>query len=948
MVEINYLKIQNKWQKKWKKAKIFEANVDKKRRKFFITFPYPYLNGSPHIGHCFSFFRADALARFKRMQGYNVLFPQGFHATGEPILGTIERLKKNDINQIETFKLFGATDKDLENFVKYGPEFVARYWMKRWIEDLKLGGYSADWRRTFVTAITPQYNRFIEWQYNTLRKKGYITQGTHPVVWCPHDQSPTGDHDRLEGIGEGPIEYIIIKFKLDSGEIIPTGTLRPETVYGVTNIWINPDVEYVWSKINNEVWLLSERAVIKLRDQLKDIQIIGKIKGSNLIGRYVENPVVGNKIIILPAKFVDPDSATGIVMSVPAHAPYDWIALKDLKENISEIKKYNLKLDVLEKIYPVSIITTEGFGEYPAKDFCEKFGVKNQFDKENLEKATSEVYKREYHLGILKDFIKPFGGKKVSEIKETLSNYLMEKGLADRMWELTGKVICRCTTPCYVKILENQWFLKFSDEKWKEKVRRCIASMKFYPEEVRIQFLNTVDWLKDKACARKSGLGTKLPWDKEWIVETLSDSTIYMAYYTISRIINEKKIPAEKLTDEVFDYIFLGKGNPKDISKKSKLDQKTLKEMREEFSYFYPVDMRTSGKDLVQNHLTFYLFHHTAIWDNQKYWPRAIAVNGFVNVEGTKMSKSKGNIIPLRDLIKKLGADIVRINIVSSNEDMDDANWRDENVASFTSRFEFLLQTIKNLKKAKRKALQNIDKFLLSKIQKIIEEITEDYEKMKFRSAIQKGFFEFINDLEYYIERCNGYKNSNQKVLKYALETITKILSPVTPHISEEFWFLLKNKNFVSSSQWPKYDKKLVNTESEKGEELIKTIISDINEIIKLTGRKPKEINIFIAQKWKFNIYNLVLKNKDKELKEIFKLLKIKDNKIIEYVQRLYKKRNELLPALNKEKQFKVLQEAQEFLKKKFKAKIKIQHSEDSKIEKAEQADVVKPAIYLV
>ena len=104
--------IEKKWQKKWAATKIFEANVDRKKKKFFVTIPYPYMNGAPHVGHSFTFSRGDVYARFKRMQGYNVLFPQGFHATGEPILGTIERLKQNDQTQIGTFKSFGATDKD--------------------------------------------------------------------------------------------------------------------------------------------------------------------------------------------------------------------------------------------------------------------------------------------------------------------------------------------------------------------------------------------------------------------------------------------------------------------------------------------------------------------------------------------------------------------------------------------------------------------------------------------------------------------------------------------------------------------------------------------------------------------------------------------------------------------------------------------------------------------
>lgn len=944
-MKMNFQKIERKWQKRWEKAKIFEANVDKKRKKFFITFPYPYVNGEPHIGAAFTAFRCDSYAKFKRMQGFNVLYPQGFHATGEPILGAIERLKQGDPVQINTFKAYGATDKDIKNFIKYGPEYTARYWMKRWIEVLKLAGFGIDWRRTFITAITPTYCRFIEWQYNTLRKKGYVIQGTHPVIWCPHCQSPTGDHDRLVGEGESPIEYIIIKFRLDSGEVIPCGTLRPETVYGVTNIWINPDAEYIWSDVNGEVWLLTEAAIEKLRDQLKEVRIIGKIKGSKLVGKYCENPVLKNKIPILPAGFVDPNSATGIVMSVPSHAPYDWIGLHELKRNPEELKKYGVDPDIVKGIKPISIISTEGLGEHPAIDICNKMNIRSQNEKDKLEKATNLVYKKEFHLGKLKEGCGDHAGLKVSEIKEKLSEEFIKDGVADSMWEVTGKVVCRCGTLCHVKILKNQWFLKYSDEKWKEKVRNCIKGMKFYPEEARLQFLNTVDWLKDKACTRKTGLGTRLPWDKEWIIETLSDSVIYMAYYTIARVINEKKIPAEKLTDEVFDYVFLGKGNLNKISKRCEIRKDLLKEMRKEFEYFYPVDLRNSAKELVQNHLTFYLFHHVAIWNNPRYWPRAIGVNGFVQISGEKMSKSKGNIYSLRELVKNHGADVVRINIISSNEGMEDAEWKEENIKSFITRIEFLSNLIKNWKKSKRHSLKNIDRFLQSKVQQYIQSATQNYEEMKFRSVTQNIFFNFMNDVEWYLDRCGGIKNCNKKVLFDSLSTAVKLLYPLLPHVMEEFGEKLGFRKFVAISEWPKVKKSLIERDSELGEEMIKQTLEDIKNIQKILKTKPKQVHIIIAPNWKFNVYKKVLKNKDKTFREIVNLVKKNE---IEYAKLLFKKIKQLPDEfLGRKNQLKVFNEAKKFLKEKLKCKIIVEEAEKSKLEKAKNADVIKPAIYL-
>lgn len=838
----NWKKIERKWQAKWEKARIFEANVDPKKEKFFITIPYPYVNGAPHIGSAFTFFRGDVYARFKRMQGFNVLLPQAFHATGEPILGTIERLKKHDKTQISTFKIYGATDKDISDFVKKGPEFVAKYWEKKWIEALKRAGFSYDWRRTFITTtMTPQYSRFIEWQYNTLRKKNYVIQGTHPVIWCPHDKSPTGDHDRLEGVGDSPIEFTILKFRLASGEILPCGTLRPETIYGVTNLWINPEVEYLKARIDDkEIWILSREAVDKLKDQLKNVEVFGSIMGRSLAGKFAENIVTGKKVVVLPASFVDPEAATGIVMSVPAHAVWDSIALMDLKKNQKELVKYGVSPEAVRGIEVISVIETPGLGANPAGEFIQKFGIQSQKDKDKLDKATSELYKKEYHMGTLKEIAGEFAGQEVSQVKDSLVKIFSEKGAASSIWESTGRVVCRCSNVCHVKILENQWFLKFSDAEWKGKVKKAIASMTFYPPFVRTAFENTVDWLKDKACARKSGLGTPLPWDREWIVETLSDSTIYNAYYTISRIINEKKIPADKLTDEVFDYVFTGKGDAKKVARNSGLNEKIIEEMRKEFDYFYPVDLRTSGKDLVQNHLTFYIFHHTAIWDDEKYWPKGIGVNGFVNVSGTKMSKSLGNIIPLNNLVGDVGADLVRVNIVASNEGMDDADWRDESVSSYEARLQMIFDFATEMKnkKAKRKTLEPIDRYLTSKIQHHIKQATGNYEEMKFRSSTQYALFELTNDIKWYVERCGGIANCNPKTLSEALSACVKMISPIMPHSSEELWSMLGNKTFVSTETWPVSDPAKIDKNAMDMEEILKKTLEDLRNVVKLAGKR--------------------------------------------------------------------------------------------------------------
>ncbi len=940
-MKINFRGIEKKWQARWSKAKIFEANVGKKK-KFFITFPYPYVNGAPHVGHSYSAFRTDCYARFKRMQGFNVLYPQGFHATGEPIVGTIERLNKNDPVQISTFKDFGASSKDIDRFKK-DIKYVVDFWIKRWVEDLSLAGFSIDWRRTFVTTtLTPAYSRFVEWQYNTLKKKGYVTQGTHPVIWCPHDKSPTGDHDRLEGEGESPVDYILLKFQMD-GLILPAATLRPETIYGVTNVWLHPDAEYVKAQVDDEIWLLSDRAAVMLSDQLKKVEIIGKIKGSELLGKKCTNPITKRNVPILPGYFVDLDSSTGIVMSVPSHAPYDWIALKELIGS-EKLENYNTNKDELK---PISVIFTSGLGEYPAIEICDQMKITSLNQKDKLDKATSEIYKKEFHKGVLRN-AGEYDGLRVNECKEKLSIDFIERHAADILWD-SEKVICRCTTRCHVKILENQWFLKFSDEKWKNLAKKCLKKMTVHPEEARTNFLNTIDWLKDKACTRKGGLGTPLPWDKSWIVETLSDSTIYMAYYTISRIINKHKIRIEQLSDNLFDYIFLGIGNVDRLSRENKISSKIVNEMKKEFEYFYPVDMRNSGKDLIQNHLTFYLFHHTAIWP-EEFWPKAIGVNGFVNVEGEKMSKSKGNIIPLRNLIEQSGSDLVRINIITSSEGIDDADWRSENIKAYQSRIEFLFDLIKQMKKAKVTKERNIDLYLRSVINRQIEIVKENYEHMRFRTSVQNAFFATTNALKWYIKRCGGFKGADKKVLSESISLIVSMLTPVLPHVAEELRALLGKKGFAALSEWPKQDKKAVNNEAESGEVFISSLIRDFEEIKNIAKIKPKKLSVFVAEDWKFDVYDYVLKNKNKQINEITKdIMSTKnysDSTII-FIQALYKKKGELSEVISRESQIVLLEEARDFIETETQCKLEIIVSEKSDHKKARQSSPAKLGMFI-
>ncbi|MEM3596337.1 MAG: leucine--tRNA ligase, partial [Candidatus Bathyarchaeia archaeon] len=500
---VDWKAIEEKWQKRWNESKIFEADPDPKREKTFVTFPFAYMNGPLHVGHGFTAVKVDAYARYMRMRQRNVLFPWAWHWTGETIAGASERVKRRDPAIIKEFKeLDGVSDEDLERFVD--PAYIARYYTEQNRETVKRIGFSIDWRREFhTTSLEPNFSRFIEWQYRRLREGGYVFKGTHPVVWCPNCESPTGDHDRLEGEGASPEEYILIKFRIGDS-YIPAATFRPETIFGVTNLWINPEAEYVRARVDEEAWIVSVEAAEKLKDQLRRVEVNQRLLGRELVGATCIDPVTGKPLIILPAWFVDPKSGSGVVYSVPAHAPLDWVALRDLKARPELVERYGVEKSKIEKIEPIGIIHLEDHGEYPAVEIVEELKVKDQWDPK-CEDATKTIYRREYHTGILKNNCLQYSGMRVQEVKDRIVRDFKEVKIADSMFDLTQRVVCRCTTLCKVKILQDQWFLRYSDQQWKQRTKLLLSRAKVYPESARQWFLDVIDWYRDWPCARKTG-----------------------------------------------------------------------------------------------------------------------------------------------------------------------------------------------------------------------------------------------------------------------------------------------------------------------------------------------------------------------------------------------------------------------------------------------------------
>ncbi len=970
-MERNFKEIEERLAKGWEDAGIFEADPIKGKPKTFITFPFPYMNGPLHIGHALTSTRCDVYARFKRMQGYNVLFPWAWHLTGEPISGAALRVKKGDREQIKIFKeMDGVPDEELEKFTD--PEYIASYYIKESKQSIKQLGHSIDWRREFhTTELHPQFNKFIQWQYLTLKEKGYVKKGTHPVIWCPNCLSPTGDHDRLKGEGATPVEFTLLKFKFEDA-YLPAATLRPETIFGVVNMWLNPDVDYVKLKVGSEKWIVSRQAAEKIKEQKEDVAEIETVMGKEMIGRYCTHPISKEDILILPAAFVDPDNSSGVVMSVPSHAPYDFVALKDIQKDPESVKKYNITKEMLDSIKPISLIEIDAFGEHPAIEISDRMKIKDQNDP-RLEEATEIIYRAEFYKGILKENTGKYAGMKVMEVKKMLVADFEKIGVADRMYEVSEEVICRCNTRNIVKILKNQWFLKYSDEEWKDRVREALNDMIILPHDARSNFEYTIGWLDDKACARKGGLGTPLPWDREWKVETLSDSTVYMAFYTISKFVNEYKIKAENLTKEVFDFVFLGIGDISKIAENNNLDEELLKEMKAEFDYFMPVDFRNSAKELIPNHLTFYIFHHVALFKKDK-WPRIIGVNGMISIEGDKMSKSKGNFVTLKNALSKYGADTTRATLLYSSEGMKDPDWRFKSAMDISKRldafYDLALQIIEmdgepgtgsardesDANQPKPPAAfslkRQIDRWILGRLQGHIKKVTDDYENVRTRSAFQTAFFDIFKDVRWYMRRDVPQK----EILNHVLDVWVRLLAPCIPFLAEDIFSKMGGNGFLSVSRWPEADESLLNEEAETGERLIEKTAEDIDSILKVTKIKPKKIVIYTSPIWKWQVLEIVRGLEKPDMKRVMERamkndeLKSKGKEISRYVTDLLKNITKI-ESRKRIDEYMVLSEAVGFFSREFGCEVEIfpagKRDIFDPLNKKNQAAPMKPAIYV-
>lgn len=594
----------------------------------------------------------------------------------------------------------------------------ANYWLQYFPplckKDLNNFGARIDWRRSFVTTdANPYYDAFVRWQMNRLYELKKIQYGVRYTIYSPKDGQPCMDHDRSEGEGVAPQDYTALKLKVrewapKAAEKIkgrlPDGanvyfvpaTLRPETMYGQTCCFVGPKITYGVFKVSeNEFYVVTKRAAWNMAFQgtffksdsfardASELPPILELTGTEVVGTLVSAPLSIHKqgVRILPMESVLPSKGTGVVTSVPSDSPDDYATVTDLAK---KAEYYGIEKEWAQLEIP-PIIQTPSYGNTTAKFLVEKMKINSPKDAKQLAEAKDLAYKEGYYKGTM--LIGDFKGESVEAAKPKVKAALIESGEAFEYAEPNGHVVSRSGDECVTAYL-GQWFLNYgeNDPQWRDTVLDHVKNgMETYSSETQNGFEKNLEWLNRWACARTYGLGSKLPWDPKFLVESLSDSTIYMAYYTISHLLHgdifgktagELDIKPNQMIDEVWDYVFCRRNLSEELLKDCGIKKADLETMRREFEYWYPLDMRSSGKDLIPNHLTFFLYIHVALFPKE-FWPRSVRANGHLLLNGEKMSKSTGNFMTLNDAVKKYGADACRIALADAGDGVEDANFEE-------------------------------------------------------------------------------------------------------------------------------------------------------------------------------------------------------------------------------------------------------------------------------
>tara|TARA_Y100000031_G_scaffold154102_1_gene200877 strand:- start:703 stop:3150 length:2448 start_codon:yes stop_codon:yes gene_type:complete len=749
-------------------------------------FPYPSASGL-HMGHALNYTIGDVFARFKRMNGFNVLYPMGFDALGLP-----------------------AENAAIE--AKEHPKPFTKNAIKNYIRQMKELGLSYDWSR-IVSTMEPEYYKWNQYFFLKMFEKKLVYRKKAPVNFCKkcdtvlaNEQVHNGKcwrHenteveikqleqwfikttayvdellDKIEGlqwpervksmqknwIGKSEGTEIIFDINNEKWKIFTT---RPDTIYGVTFMVVSAQHEKLMELITKEQKKEVEKFLKKIKTT-KQENIDKLDKEGVFTGSYAINPINNEKIPVYVGNFVVADYGSGMVMGVPAHDQRDF----------DFAKKYNLKI---KPVIVPETVSVEDFKKGPST--VEKKIIKIKGQEKALKKILEDISGGKTCYvggeGILINSDK-FNGLNSREAKEHITKFLKSENLGKKtiQYKLRDWLISRQRywgTPIPFVYCDKCGIVPIPEKNLPVLLPEKVKFGKGNPLKTNKNFLET----KCPKCKTKAKRETDT-------MDTFFDSSWYYLRYCDNK------------------------------NNKEAFDKKKVK-------YWMPVDQYIGGVEHACMHLIY-----------ARFFTKMLRDFGFVNFDepftrlfnqgmlhgsdGEKMSKSKGNVVNPDEVSKKYGMDTARFFLLSLAAPDKPRDWSEKGIEGSLKFIKKIMNYFDSVKIGKADAKTE------SKLNKSIKEVTRQIERFNYNLSVIK-IRELFNSLP---------KETSKDVLKKSLI----LLSPFCPHIAEELWEKLGNKNFISLEKWPKYDEKKIDENLEKQEQLVEKLISDINHVVKLVNEK--------------------------------------------------------------------------------------------------------------
>lgn len=767
MVKEQYFpqQIEKKWQKIWEEKNINATPDVSDKPKYYALSMFPYPSGRLHMGHVRNYTITDVIARYYRMNNYNVLHPIGWDSFGLPAENAA--IKANSHPAI-------WTNKNID-------------YMR---DQLKTLGLFYDWSREISTS-TPEYYRWTQWLFLQLYKAGLAYKKEAAVNWChkcatvlANEQVIDGKCWRCDDVVEkkylsqwflkitdyaeellqsiddlkgwpesvkimqknwiGKSKGAILKFKVAEvdGLEIPVYTTRPDTVYGITYMVVAPEYKDIDKLTTPE----NKKAVEEYQSYARKASEIERLSTERTktgvpLGTHVINPFTGDKVPLWTSDYVLIEYGTGAVMAVPAHDERDF----------AFAKKFNL----------------------PIKKVIE--------NPSNPSEELTEAY---IDPGVLVNS-QSFNGLENTKAKEEIIKYAEEKGFgkAKTQYRLRDWLISR----------QRYWGAPIPV---------------VYCEHCGIQPVDEKD------------LPVLLPTDIDITVQ--GKSPIVTSPTFMKTTCPKCGGPATRETDTMDTFIcsswyYLRYVDPHNTE---------MPFSKDKVNYWLPVNQYVGGIEHAILHLLYSRFFTKALRDrgllNFDEPFTNLLTQGMVLKDGSKMSKSKGNTVDPDEIFKNYGADTARLFILSDSPPQRDLDWSDSGVDGcykFLNRVWRLIYSLKDVVSLNYKlpALEDMSEEsenLLRETHIAIKKVSQDIShEFQFNTAISK-IREFVNILYEYTNSKKVYTDVDKAVLSFAMESLIKLMSPIVPHITEEAWCDLGGKDSVHLSEWPKYDEKLAVTKS--------------------------------------------------------------------------------------------------------------------------------------